>query len=225
YGAAGAVVGLLGLYALAAWLVLPPSLWGDWTRNVLPTGGYGLRPFNLFLPAEPWNHSINGFMLFVQDRTHTLLGMPTWWLTRPLTYLVAGAVGAATVGLSFLSARKGTGAKTLDLEFALFLLMMFLVAPLSWEHHLVYALPAALFAIDFLLRGRARGAAALAVVAALFVMAWDFPRDEMFLIKGPLVFVNAVKFFAAFGLWVFVAKRAWDDLRAGGAGRAAAGGA
>jgi hypothetical protein len=56
-------------------------------------------------------------------------------------------------------------------------------------------------------------------------MAWDFPRDEMFLIKGPLVFVNAVKFFAAFGLWVFVAKRAWDDLRAGGAGRAAAGGA
>lgn len=216
YAAAAAVVGLLGLYALAAWLVLPSSLWGDWTRNVLPTGGYGLRPFNLFLPVEPWNHSVNGFMLFVQDRTQTLLWMPAYWLTRPLTYLLAGAVGAATVGLSLLSARRGTAAKTFDLEFALFLLMMFLVAPLSWEHHLVYALPAALFAIDFLLRGRARGAPAVAVVAALCVTAWDFPRDEMFLIKGALAFVNAVKFFAAFGLWVFLAKRAWDDLRAGG---------
>jgi hypothetical protein len=221
YAAAGAVVGLLALYALAAWLVLPQQLWGDWVRNVLPTGGYGLRPFNLFLPVEPWNHSINGFLLFVDDRTHTLFGMPTRWLTRPLTYLLAGAVAAATVGLSFLSARRGRAGKTLDLEVALFLLMMFLVAPLSWEHHLVYALPAALFAIDFLLRGRVGAPAAAAVVAALFVLAWDFPRDEMFWIKGPLSFVNAVKFFAAFGLWVFLAWRAWEDLRAGAPGATA----
>jgi hypothetical protein len=146
-------------------------------------------------------------------------------LTRPLTYLLAGAVAAATVGLSYLSARKGTGAKTLDVEVALFLLMMFLIAPLSWEHHLVYALPAALFAIDFLLRGRARGAVAFAVVAALFVIAWDFPRDEMYLIKGPLAPLNTIKFFAAFGLWVFVAKEAWKGLRGGAVEPSAEGGA
>ncbi len=215
YAAAGAVLGLLALYALAAWAVLPESLWGDWVRNVLPTGGYGLRPFNLFLPVEPWNHSINGFMLFMQDRVPSLLGLPSRLLTRPLTYLLAGAVAAATVGLSFLSARRGLSAKTLDVEFALFLLMMFLIAPLSWEHHLVYALPAALFAADILLRGRVRGAAAAAVVAALFVLAWDFPRDDMYLIKGPLAFLNAIKFFAAFGLWVFLARETWEGLRAG----------
>lgn len=214
YAAAGAVVGLLALYTLAAWLVLPQQLWGDWTRNVLPTGGYGLRPFGLFLPVEPWNHSINGFMLFVQDRAPSLLGFPTRFVTRPLTYLLAGAVAAATLGLSFLSARKGTGAKTLDLDIALFLLMIFLIAPLSWEHHLVYALPAALFAIDFLLRGRVRAPIAAAVVAALFVIAWDFPRDDMYLmIKGPLALANNIKFLAAFGLWVFLAKKAWDGLR------------
>jgi hypothetical protein len=224
YGAAAAVVGLLALYALAAWWVLPTSLWGDWTRNVMPTGGYGLRPFNLFLPVEPWNHSINGFLLFVQDRAPSLFGLPTHWLTRPLTYLLAGAVAAATVGLSYLSARRGTGAKTVDLEVALFLLMMFLVAPLSWEHHLVYALPAALFAVDFLLRGRVRAPAAVAAVAVLFVLAWDFPRDEMFHIKGALAPLNAIKFFAAFGLWVFVAGEAWRGLRAGGAESAAGGG-
>jgi alpha-1,2-mannosyltransferase len=215
YGAAAAVVGLLTLYALAAWLVLPQSLWGDWTRNVLPTGGYGLRPFNLFLPVEPWNHSINGFMLFVQDRVPSLLGLPTRLLTRPLTYLLAGAVAAATVGLSYLSVRRGLGGKTLDVEVALFLLMMFLVAPLSWEHHLVFALPSALFAIDFLLRGRVRAPVAAAVVAALFVLAWDFPRDDMYLLKGPLALLNVIKFFAAFGLWVFVATEVWRGLRAG----------
>ena len=225
YAAAGAVVGLLALYALAAWWVLPQQLWGDWVRNVLPTGGYGLRPFGLFLPVEPWNHSINGLMLFVQDRTPSLLGLRTSWLTRPLTYLLAGAVAAATVGVSYFSARRGLSAKTLDLEFALFLLMTFLVAPLSWEHHLVYALPAALFAVDFLLRGRARGPLAAAVVAALFVIAWDFPRDEMYHLRGWLAPLNTIKFFAAFGLWVFVAREAWKDLRAGRTEAASAGGA
>ena len=223
YAAAAAVLALLGVYALAAWAVLPRELWGDWARNVLPTGGYGLRPFNLFLPVEPWNHSINGFFLFVQDRCPELLGIPTRLITRPLTYLVAGAVGAATVGLSYLSARKGQGEVTLDVEVSLFLLMMFLVAPLSWEHHFVYVLPAALFAVHFLLGGGVQRGWAVAALAALFVVAWDFPRDDMYFIKGALSGANCVKFFAAFALWCFVALRLWGALREGKAGRLAAG--
>ena len=225
YAAAACVVLLLVLYALAAWAVLPRELWGDWARNVAPTGGYGLRPFDLgFLPVEPWNHSINGFLLFVQDRCPDLLGIPTRLITKPLTYLLAGAVGAATVGLSYLSVRKGTGGATLDVEVSLYLLMMFLVAPLSWEHHFVYALPAALFAAHFLLNGAVRRGWALAALAALFVIAWDLPRDEMYLtIKGALAVVHCVKFFAAFALWCFVARRLWGVLKEGRAERLASG--
>ena len=215
YAAAAWLVGLLAVYGLFSWWVLPRGLWGDWLTNVAPTGGYGLRPFNLFLPAEPWNHSINGFMIFVQDRTQEVFGVPVRLVTRPLTYLLAGAVGAATAGLALLSARKGEGERTLDADVALFLLMTFLVAPLSWEHHLVYALPAALFAINFLLKGPTRPASALGALAALLVLAWDFPRDDMFHLKGVLALTNAVKFFAAFGLWLFLAKRMWDGLREG----------
>ena len=215
YAAAAWLVGLLAVYGLFSWWVLPRGLWGDWLTNVAPTGGYGLRPFNLFLPAEPWNHSINGFMIFVQDRTQEVFGVPVRLVTRPLTYLLAGAVGAATAGLALLSARKGEGERTLDADVALFLLMTFLVAPLSWEHHLVYALPAALFAINFLLKGPTRPASALGALAALLVLAWDFPRDDMFHLKGVLALANAVKFFAAFGLWLFLAKRMWDGLREG----------
>jgi alpha-1,2-mannosyltransferase len=214
YAAAAWTVGLVVLYGLVSWWMLPRGLWGDWLTNVAPTGGYGLRPFNLpFLPVEPWNHSINGFMLFVQDRCPEVFGIPTRFITRPLTYLLAGAVGAATVGLSLLSARRGQGERTLDTDVSLYLLMMFLVAPLSWEHHLVYVLPAALFAIHFLLKGPTRPAVALGALAVLFIIAWDFPRDDIFLLKGVLALLNAIKFFGAFGLWIFVAKRMWDGLR------------
>ena len=214
YAAAAWTLALVALYGLVSWWVLPKGLWGDWLANVAPTGGYGLRPFNLpFVPVEPWNHSINGFMLFVQDRSPSLLGMPTRLFTKPLTYLLAGAVGAATVGLAFLSSRRGQGERTLDADVSLFLLMMFLIAPLSWEHHLVYALPAALFGIEFLLKGRARAVTALGALGALFLLAWEVPRDDWFPLQGVLGLSNALKFFAAFALWLFLAKRMWDGLR------------
>ncbi|HEX8150093.1 MAG TPA: glycosyltransferase family 87 protein [Pyrinomonadaceae bacterium] len=216
YAAAAWTSALVALYGLVSWWVLPGGLWGDWLANVAPTGGYGLRPFNLpFIPVEPWNHSINGFMLFVQDRLPEVFGLPTRSLTRPLTYLLAGAVGAATLGLALLSARRGRGERTLDADVSLFLLTMFLVAPLSWEHHLVYALPAALFAIDFLLKGPTRPAAALGALGALFVIAWELPRDDWFPLKGVLGLSNALKFFAALGLWLFVAGRMWGGVREG----------
>ncbi|MFL6336331.1 MAG: glycosyltransferase family 87 protein, partial [Pyrinomonadaceae bacterium] len=216
YAAAGWTLALVALYGLVSWWVLPKGLWGDWLANVAPTGGYGLRPFNLpFIPVEPWNHSINGFMLFVQDRSPEVFGLPTRFITKPLTYLLAVAVGAVTVGLAFVSARRGQGERTLDADVSLFLLMMFLVAPLSWEHHLVYALPAALYAIHLLLKGPTRPPAAVGALAALFVIAWELPRDELFPLQGVLGLSNALKFFAALGLWVFLAKRMWDDLRAG----------
>ena len=214
YAAAAWTLALVSLYGLVSWWWLPRGLWGDWLANVAPTGGYGLRPFNLpFIPVEPWNHSINGFMLFVQDRCREVFGLPTRLITKPLTYLLAAAVGVATFGLALLSARKGQGARTLDADVSLFLLMMFLVAPLSWEHHLVYALPAALFAIHFLLTRPTRPLTALAALAVLFVIAWELPREETFPLQGVLGLSNAFKFFGALGLWLFVAKRMWDGLR------------
>jgi Glycosyltransferase family 87 len=205
--AAALVVGLVALYAFASWALLPEGLWADWLRNVAPTGGYGQQPFNLFFPVEPWNHSINGFGCFIQDRCKAIFGLPTRYLTTPLTYLVCAFVGLSTVGLSFLAARADRGARTFDLVFATYLHMMFLVAPLSWEHHIVYVLPSALLAINMLLRDGARARVFVVVLASLFVLAWDFPRDDMFMLSGALAITNALKFFAVFALWVFCAWR------------------
>jgi hypothetical protein len=217
YGAAALVLALVAAYGLASWLVLPRGLWADWATFVAPTGGYGQRPFNLpFFPAEPWNHSINGFGCFLQDRCKAVFGLPSRYFTTPLTYILSAFVGLVTVGLSFLSSRRRDGgAKTLDLEVATYLQMMFLVAPLSWEHHIAYVLPSALMAIGMLFRDGARKRVLVPVVASLFVLAWDFPRDEMFYLSGVLAITNTIKFFAVFGLWAFCAWRLSEALRAG----------
>lgn len=213
YAAAALVVALVAAYAAASWAVIPEGLWRDWAANVAPTGGYGQRPFGLFFPVEPWNHSINGFGCFLQDRRGEILGLPTRYLTTPLTYALCAFVGLVTVGLSFLSARRGTGRTTFDLEFATYLQMMFLVAPLSWEHHIAYVLPSALLAIAMLFRDGARARVLVPVVASLFVMAWDFPRDDMYRLGGVLALTNALKFFAVFTLWAFCAWRLGAAVR------------
>jgi hypothetical protein len=215
YGAAALVVALVAAYGLVSWLVLPRGLWHDWATNVAPTGGYGQQPFQLFFPVEPWNHSINGFGCFVQDRIKTVFGVPSRYFTTPLTYLLCAFVGLSTVGLSLLSALRRTGAKTFDLEVATYLQMMFLVAPLSWEHHIVYVLPSALLAIDMLFKDGARRRVLVAVLASLFVMAWDFPRDDMFYFSGILAATNTIKFFAVFIVWAFCAWRLREAVRAG----------
>lgn len=215
YGAAALVVALVVAYGLVSWLVLPQGLWHDWTTNVAPTGGYGQQPFQLFFPVEPWNHSINGVGCFLQNRLETVFGLPSRYFTTPLTYLLCAFVGLATVALSFLSARRGTGAKTLDLEVATYLQMTFLVAPLSWEHHLIYVLPSALLSIRILLRDGAPPLMLASVLASLFVLAWDLPRDEMFFLSGALAATNTIKFFAVFILWAFCAGKLHEAVRAG----------
>lgn len=215
YGAAALVVALVVAYGLVSWLVLPQGLWHDWATNVAPTGGYGQRPFGLFFPVEPWNHSINGFGCFLQNRLETVFGLPSRYFTTPFTYLLCAFVGLSTVWLSFLSARRGTAAKTFDLEFATYLQMMFLVAPLSWEHHLVFVLPSALLSINVLLKGGAPRRMIVFALASLFVMAWDFPRDEMFLLGGILAVTNTLKFFAVYLMWAFCVWRLREDVREG----------
>jgi alpha-1,2-mannosyltransferase len=215
YGAAALVVALVVAYGLISWPLLPRGLWHDWVTNVAPTGGYGQRPFGLFFPVEPWNHSINGFGCFLQDRLQTVFGLPSRYFTTPFTYLLCAFVGLSTVGLSLLSARRGTAAKTLDLEVATYLQMMFLVAPLSWEHHLVYVLPSALLTINVLFKDGAPRRTHVYALAALFVMAWDFPRDEMYSLVGILAASNTIKFFAVYMLWAFCVWRLREDVREG----------
>ena len=203
YRAVVGVLLLLVVYAVIAWSVLPQSLWSDWLTNVWPSGGYGRAPFNLFLPVAPWNHSINGFGLFLQDRYAEILWMPSWLMTRPLTYLLSAFVLMVTIGLSYLCSRRNKGENTLDIEVSLFLLMMFLVAPLSWEHHLVYILPSALIAIYLLLYDSTQPTVKVVLIASLLIIALNLQREDMYQMRKVLGFIIPIKFYAVFVIWIF----------------------
>ena len=202
------VVGLLILCTAVAYWVLPPAVWSDYARNVLPTGGYGRSPYNLGSPAFPWNQSINGFTarLFAPNEfTEPLLASTS--LARTVPYALALAVIAATLLASYLANRRGEPRRTLDAEFASCLLMMFMVSPVAWEQHLVFALPAALMALRRCSRSDVDPLHAALLAAGLLVLAWPLPIDSQLLRRGALTLLISVKLYAVAAMWAVLIWR------------------
>ena len=162
FGAAVWTGGLLAAVTAVAWVVLPGQVWGDWLRNVVPTGGYGQIPFNLFNPAAWGNQSLNAFAarLFVGHEYK-----PQLWYSRQAwtvsAYAMCVPVLLVTMGALWWSSRRDLRTAALpaadrpaagpvdaiDVEWSAALAMQFLIAPLSWYHHLVFVLPAVIVSL------------------------------------------------------------------------------
>ena len=188
-----------------SWAVLPRQAWSDWFRVVLPTGGYANEPLGLLSPAMPWNQSVNGFAarLFLNP---VYAAHPNPLLARVVPWLAAAAIVGTLVWLAVrLTRRQET--RYLNDEFVTVLLSMFLIAPLSWEHHLVFVLPAAMLALLQLMGGSLSLRASLGVGLVVFVLAW--PMGFVFRIQGtgPLSLLVSLKFYAVLALWGYFVRR------------------
>ncbi len=131
-------LGWLTLVAVASLVILPSQVWTDWFDKVLPVGGYMQTAEGMYPPAAIWNQSLNGFfarLLTVNDWSTPLWVNPA--LAKALTYLTAGLVFTVTA-LAVWRRRNHSG--NLDVTMISALLAMYLIAPFSWEHHLVYLL-------------------------------------------------------------------------------------
>jgi hypothetical protein len=140
-------VAWLGLAAIVSLIILPDIIWHDWLTNVLPTGGYIRIPIGLFSPAVPSNQSLNGFFarIFTENEWSNPLSVnPN--LARILTYGVAGLTAVATG----ISARRSFRIHndSLDRTILVTLPAIYLIAPLSWGHHLVYLIPSILILLN-----------------------------------------------------------------------------
>jgi hypothetical protein len=223
YRAAIWVIGLLLLATAIGALLLPQEVWRDWLTNVVPTGGYLQHTFNLFSPAQSRNSSINGFVsrIFTEHQwSESLWPQPV--IGRAVAYVLALGVMGTTLAVSFTTLRKQADAWTLDLNFCVYLLMINLVAPLTWESHLVFALPAAFLGIPMLLSGRGNRAWQLTVAVCLSTLAWSIPVDSPGLTKGLWTLVIPVKFYATILLWIFFIQQTWRSDRARGSTNATA---
>jgi hypothetical protein len=142
-----ATLGWLALITAVAAVIIPATTWADWFFNVIPQGGYGRVPADLGSPALPWNQSMSGFLarLFTSDEwTQAVFpsagGMAT---AKMLSYLATAAVGLISLGVVFKSRRRSPDT-ALRQAMMIGLPLTYLVAPLSWEHHVVHLIPAVL---------------------------------------------------------------------------------
>ncbi|MFN2508599.1 MAG: glycosyltransferase family 87 protein, partial [Chthoniobacterales bacterium] len=144
YRAAAWTMGLFLLLCAASYLLLPREVWPDWIRQVLPTGSEA--------HAGPWNQNLRAFI------ARTFLPNPfsdplfhLSWLAQPLIGILSLAVLGTTMWVSFRTSWQPHSPRAVDLEMSLYLFTIFLIAPVSWEHHFVYLLPSLILLLLLLL--------------------------------------------------------------------------
>ena len=201
-----------GMFAAITTLVLPIEIWTSWFKEVLPAGGYAN---NQISAAGPWNQNINGFvtrLLLANAFSEAPLAHP--FLAKPVATGLALLVVCVTLFLSFRLSRRDDHRECADDEAAAFLLMIFLIAPLSWDHHLVYILPATLLVISLIMNGATSGTTAMLLVVALGLMAWKIPFDHPALMRGWWTLLISIKFYPVIVLWLFFVMRLLRPQRA-----------
>lgn len=217
YAVLGYTLLVLAVAHAVAYLALPHVVWSDWFNWVLPYGGYGREPANLFPPAEPNNQSLNGFAarLFIPNvLTAHVFDDPA--LGRLLAYALAAIMIGATYLAIYLAERRRRDAT--DLEFALLLMVMFAVGPFSWIHHLVYALPALFLLVGYAIAHERKLLLGGVLLPIAFVMGrnlpFDFPSLER--LGGPLALAlgESLRLYAVLALWLFALVLLVREVRA-----------
>jgi hypothetical protein len=134
---------------------------------------------------------------------------------RALAYLLVMTATAVTFWAAFRSTRRGEelaqrGVARIDFEFSAFLVLTFLVAPLAWEHHLVYVVPAVVVAILLTLRGPREPTRHVGLIlAAACVIGWPLAIGKLPLPRLPQVLLVSMKLYAVLVVWVFLLSKLW----------------
>jgi len=209
-------LGIIALVSAATYLVLPSHLWSDWVTQILLQSTVGDKPIaGILLGASDWeNQTIHGFTarLFGESGFHGLLDMGPTAAKVSAYALCALAVGIVSV-LYYRSGKKAHSSAVVDDEFALGLLTMLLISPISWIAQLVFALPAALIAIHRAQQENSRLVTGVVSLSSL-VLAWRVPfiATSAAFRQGPLLLAVSVYFYAEVCLWVYFAVRIWRSL-------------
>ena len=131
----------LGLATMVSLMLIPNPIWHDWITIVLPGGGYTSNPPGL-ASAAIWNQSLNG--VFSRAFTENRWSEPFWVDPGLARFLAYGSAGLAAAVTAIAVWRSRSETDSLDRVLLAALPLMYLVAPFSWEHHLVYLLPSIL---------------------------------------------------------------------------------
>lgn len=178
-----------------ATIVLPREIWLDWHELTHNYGGYIQDIYNGLHSAAYWNQSLNGF--FSRLLTNNYFAEPVT-IHMPLAKILTGGIALYCLYITISKSRTLTlqyRDQYVDYEIGLFLCCLYLIAPFSWEHHLVFLL-AVIYAFleQVLNRTRPRTVDWLIISSILLITA-EIPFFSPSLQPSPLSLLISAKFY------------------------------
>lgn len=208
------ILGFLAIYSIIAYFPLPQKAWSDWFTGVLPSGAYGKEAMNVLSPTSPWNQSVNGFIsrIFIQNRfSESFFHSPS--TAQILPYFISVIILLTSIGICCFSAKRQGDRMLIHQEFSLFLLTMYLIAPLSWDHHLVLVLPSIILIIYLLVYHEKKLTSVIIVGLSVLLLGWKLNLGSPSLTSGLLTLVISIKLYAVIVLWIYLVIRLGQSLR------------
>jgi len=205
-------VGIIVLFSLVAFLVFPTEIWTDWYSTIgrVKYGGV----FAKRIPSwKVGNQSLNGFItrFFMGARNRDIASISDYILPLPwkTKWIASGALGYLSCGFllliwMFFALRKKVDASNetrSNLEISMLLLTMYLVAPISWDHHLVFILPSIFVLLNHFISNNSLGGSFWVVVILSVILSINFNLSNPLFQKGIIGIFVSMHFFSVLGIW------------------------
>jgi hypothetical protein len=142
--------------------------------------------------------------IFLENEFSEVL-IPSPTLARALPYVLSILIIGIILKLCWSSEKGRDSASTSDVEFALLLATMVIVAPLSWQHHLVFVLPSIVVAAVLVMGSEKAPVWRWVVGVSSFLLAWRWTLESTLLREGLTTLLISVKFYAVCALWLCLA--------------------
>ena len=193
---------LLLISTITSYFIFPNTFWPDWFTNVL-SSGYNSKILGLET-TNPANQSLNGLLL----RTFMGHGVrfeailtPRPWVTSALPLVLSGGMILLSMIVSYLGSKKRMQ-NNIDLQFSFWLLVTFMVAPISWNHHLVMVLPAIFVLSKYCLDNGPNRVSCLVVYGMALFLAYNYPFSHPAFREGYKTLLISGQLYAIALLWL-----------------------
>ena len=205
-------VGIIVLFSVAAFLIFPTEIWTDWYSTVgrIKYGGVFARR----IPSwKVGNQSLNGFItrFFLGARNRQIASISDNifklnWQQKRNASLILGYLSSGFLLLIwlFLVRRKKIDARNetrSDLEISMLLLTMYLVAPISWDHHLVFILPSIFVLLNHFISNNSLGGSFWVVVILSVILSVNINLSQPIFQDGLIGIFVSMHFFSVLGIW------------------------
>jgi hypothetical protein len=202
YKTVGYTLVILAVLVVATILILPTGIWQSWYENV-GSVGYGIQVLGV-RTTIPSNQSIYGFLarLFYgsNKRFAALLTLPAS-VTETLPYVVIGLFLSLSAVISFISRKHSS----FDIQMSFWLVISYLIAPISWHHHMMFVLPAILVTLHHLIYANKDFKILMPII--LFALFWlyNYPSNSPAFRQGARILLMSVPLYLILVFWALLA--------------------